>query len=104
MIVDNQTRINMLENKPGLSNTPQLVPNWKSLKLELYLIFQNVKDSAGLFKLTSAEAGKQTIINTSRKRENVLITNIDQNRLVDIKYHVKSYYATYKKKGARHKV
>ena len=55
------------------------------------MIFQNVKNSAGLFKLTSAEAGRQTIINTSRKRENVLVANIDQNRFVDIKYHVKPY-------------
>ena len=40
----------------------------------------------------------------SRKLEDRLVTNIDQNRLVDIRYRVKSCYATYKKKGARHKV
>ena len=33
-----------------------------------------------------------------------LVTNIDQNRFVDRRYHAKSCYATYKKKWARHKV
>ena len=45
-----------------------------------------------------------TIINTSRKLEDNPVTNIDQNRLDDITYHVKSCYAIYKKKGARHEV
>ena len=94
----------MSNNTPGPSNAVQLVPNPKPLKLELFLICQNVKDSPGSSKLTSTEAGRQTIISTSRKLEDGLVTNIDQNRLVDIRYHVKSYYATYKKKGARHKV
>ena len=91
----------MPNNIPGQSNDVQLVPNPQALKLELCLICQNVKNSAGWSKLTSPEAGRQT--STSRKLDG-LVTNIDQNRLVDIRYHVKSYYATYKKKGARHKV
>ena len=94
----------MSNNTPGPSNAVQLVPNPKPLKLELFLICQNVKDSPGSSKLTSTEAGRQTIISTSRKLEDGLVTNIDQNRLVDIRYHVKSYCATYKKKGARHEV
>ena len=85
----------MSNNAPGPSNAVQLVPNPKPLKLELFLICQNFKDSPGSSKLTSTETGRQTIISTSRKLE---------NRLVDIRYHVKSCYATYKKKGARHKV
>ena len=89
-------------NTPELSNAVQLVPNPKSLKLELCLICQNVKNSADWSKLTSAEAGRQT--STSRKLEVGLVTNIDRDRLVDIRYHVKSYYATYKKKEARRKV
>ena len=47
---------------------------------------------------------KAWIISTSRKLEDGLITNTDQNRLVDIRYHVKSSYTTFKKKEARHKV
>ena len=94
----------MSNNTPGPSNAVQLVPNPKPLKLELFLICQNFKDSPGSFKLTSTETGRQTIISTSRKLEDGLVTNIDQNRLVDIRYHVKSCYATCKKKGARHKV
>ena len=94
----------MSNNTPGPSNAAQLVPNPKPLKLELFLICQNVKDSPGSSKLTSTEAGRQTIISTSRKLEDSLVTNIDQNRLVDIRYYVKSCYATYKKKGGRHKV
>ena len=94
----------MSNNTPGPSNAVQLVPNPKPLKLELCLICQNVKDSAGSSKLTSTEAGRQTIISTSRKFEDDLVTNIDQNRLVDIRYHIKSCYFTYKKKGARQKV
>ena len=98
----NQTRTNMSENTRGPSNAVRLVPNPKPLKLELCLICQNVKDSAGSSKLTNTEAGRKTIISTSRKLEDDLVTNIDQNRIVDIRYHVKSCYATYKKKGARH--
>ena len=88
----------MLINTPGLSNVAQLVPNLKPLKLQLCLICQNVKDSACSSKLTSTETGRQTIISTSRKLEDGLIRNIDQNRLVDRRYHVKSCYTTYKKK------
>ena len=91
-------------NTPGPSNAVQLVPNPKPLRLELCLICQNVKDSAGSSKLTSTEAGRQKIISTSRKLDDGLVTDIDQNRFVDIRYHVKSCYATYKKKEARHKV
>ena len=94
----------MSNNTPGSSNAVQLVPNPKPLKLELCFICQNVKDSAGSSKLTSTKAGRHTIISTSRKLKDGLVTNIDQNRLVNIRYHVKSCYATYKKRGARQKV
>ena len=67
-------------NTPGPSNAVQLVPNPKPLRLELCLICQNVKDSAGSSKLTSTEAGRQKIISTSRKLNDGLVTNIDQNR------------------------
>ena len=40
----------MLNNTPGPSNAVQLVPNPKHLKLELCLICQNVKNSAGSSK------------------------------------------------------
>ena len=69
----------MSNNTPGPSNVVQLVPNLKPLKLELCLICQNVKESGGSSKLTSTEAGKQTIISTSRILEDGLVTNIDQN-------------------------
>ena len=69
----------MSNNTPGSSNAAQLLPNPKLLKLELCLICQTVKDSAGSSKL-------------------------GQNRLVDRRYHIKSCYATYKTKVARHKV
>ena len=91
-------------NTPGLSNAVQLFPNPKPLKLELCLVCQKVKDSTGSSKLTSTEAGRQTIISTSRKLEDGLVTNNDQNRFTYIRYHVKSCYTTYKKKRARHKL
>ena len=75
----------MLNNTPGPYNAVQLVLDPKPLKLELELICQNVKDSAGSSKLTSSEPGRQTIISTSRKLEDGLVTNIDQNRLVEIR-------------------
>ena len=53
--------------------------------LELCLICQNVKDSAGSSKPKTIGARRQTTINTSRKLEDGLVTNIEQNRLVDIK-------------------
>ena len=94
----------MLNNTPGLYNAVQLVLDPKPLKLELGLICQNVKDSVDSSKLTSSEPGSKTIISTNRKLEDGLVTNIDQNRLVEIRQHVKSCYATFKKKGARHEV
>ena len=87
----------MSNNTPGPSNVVQLVSNPKPLKLELCLICQNVKDSAGSSKLA-----RQRLVD--RKLEDGLVTNINENRLVDIRYHVKYCYATYKKKGAKHKV
>ena len=69
----------MSNNTPGPSNAVQLVSNPKPLKLELCLIFQKVKDNGGSSKLTSTDARRQTIISTSRKLEDGLVTNIDQN-------------------------
>ena len=69
----------MLNNTPGPSNGVQLVSNPKPLKLVLCLICQNVKDSTGSSKLTSTEAGRQTIISSSRNLEDGLVTNVDQN-------------------------
>ena len=57
----------MSNNTSGPSNDVQLVANPKSLKLELCLICQTVKNSAGSSKLTNTEAGRQTIISTNRK-------------------------------------
>ena len=94
----------MSNNTAGLCNVVQLVPNRKSLKLELCLNCQNVKERAGSSKLPSTEAYRQTIISTSRKLEDCLVTNIDQNRLVDVRYHAKSCYTTHKRKGERHEV
>ena len=74
----------MSKNTPGPSNIAQFAPNPKPLKLELCLICQNVKDSAGSSKLKTIGARRQTI-NTSRKLEDGLVTNIEQNRLVDKK-------------------
>ena len=45
LLIDNQTRRNMSENRPGPSNVVQLAPNPKPLKLELCLNCQNVQDS-----------------------------------------------------------
>ena len=67
----------MSNNTPGLSGTVQLVPNPNTLKLELCLICQTVKDSAGSYKLTITEAGRKTIIGTSRKLEDCSVRNID---------------------------
>ena len=33
-----------------------------------------------------------------------VVTSIDQNRLVDVRYHAKSCYTEYKRKGERHEV
>ena len=93
----------MSNNSPEPSNAVQLVPNPRSLKLELCIICQKNKDSHGSTKLTNTEDGRNTIISASEKIEDGLVTNIDHNNLVDIKYHLKSCYATYKRKGERHK-
>ena len=88
----------MSNNTPEPSNVVHLVPNPKPLKLELCLICQYVKGITGSSKLTSTEAGRQTIIGTTRKLKDGLVTNIDQNRFLDIRYHVNSCYATFKRK------
>ena len=57
----------------------QLVPNSKPLNLDLCVICQHVKDTKGSAKLTSTNDGQQTIINTSEKLQDGLVTRIDQN-------------------------
>ena len=49
----------MSNNTPGPPNAEELAPNPKPLKLELCLICQNVKDSAGSSKLRKSKAGRQ---------------------------------------------
>ena len=92
----------MSEETPGSSHSVQLVQDSpKPLNLDLCFICQRSKDSTGSTKLTSTEDGRNTIISTSEKLKDGLIDRIDHTQRTNIKYHVKSCYSTYKKKGNR---
>ena len=94
----------MSENTPGSSCAVSLVqnPSNSKLNLALCLICQRVKDRNGSTTLTSAVDGRQTIIDTSEKLQDGLVTGIEQSERDKINYHLKSCYSTYRKKGERH--
>ena len=70
-------------------------------------IFMQTVKKLNLWGKTAADESawiKAWIISTSRKLDDGLVTNTDQNRLVHIRYHVKLCYTMYKKKWEGHKV
>ena len=66
------------------------------------VICQKAKDSKGSDKLTSTTEGRQVIIKSSEKLQDGLFERIGIQNGDNIKYHVKTCYATYKRKGERH--
>ena len=75
----------------------------KLVNLDLCIICQHIKDNKGSDKLTSTNDGRQVIIKTSEKLQDGLVVRIDSpNEYDSIKYHVKTCYATYKKRGERY--
>lgn len=95
----------MEESSPGPSNTVQLVPSAKTLTwdFDFCIICQKEKDRNGTKKISSTANGQQIIISTSAKIEDGIYTRIAEEDHSKIKYHVKTCYATYRKKGKRPK-
>ena len=69
--------------------------------MELCIICQREKDSKGVKKLTSTEDGRNIVIKTSEKLQDGLVAGIEPNDRINIQYHLKSCYSTYRKKGER---
>ena len=93
----------MSDDSPGPSLVVQLMPEPRTKNLNLCIICQHSKDSKGTTKLTSTEEGRKVLIQTSRLLQNDVITNLPENDLSRIQYHVKTCHATYKRKGERYK-
>ena len=91
----------MSDESPGPSSSIQLVPAEKKLNLSLCVICQKVKDSSGSSKLTSTSEGRNVLYKTSKSLNDELMNNLSENDIEKIQYHVKSCYASYKRKGER---
>ena len=92
----------MSNNSPGPSNSVQLLPKPRALNLQLCILCQHVKDSKGSTKLTSTADGRRVIFDTTEMLQDGLLANVDENDSSCIHYHVKTCYATYKRRGERH--
>ena len=93
----------MSAKTPGSCHSVQLVPPPSTRNLSLCLICQHVKDSNGSSSLSSTEAGRQVIIDTSRKLNDDLLHGIESEDLKRIQYHCKGCYGPYRLKGQRYK-
>ena len=96
----------MSNESPGPSNAVQLAlksRKSRSIDLRRCIICKNVKDIKGSTKLTSTEDGRLVILKTSKKLKDGLVGDLDPDQLRNIKYHVKTCYSTYRKKGERFK-
>ena len=91
----------MSEETPGSSSSVQNPNQFSRKNVELCIICQRIKDKNGSKILTSAEKGRETVIKTSEKLDDVKIAGLEPCDLVNIQYHVDTCYGSYKKKGER---
>ena len=91
----------MSDKSPGPSSSIQLVPAETKLNLNLCIICQKIKDSSGSSKLTSTSEGRNVLLKTSQSLNDELMNNLSDHDLEKIQYHVKTCYASYKRKGER---
>ena len=93
----------MADNSPGPSSSVQFTHEQgeEVRNLELCIICQCENDNTGNSKLASTEEGRTCIINTSRLLQDDLLNNVTENELSTIKYHSRTCFSTYRKKGER---
>ena len=91
----------MSDKSPGPSSSIQLVPAERKLNLNLRILCQKIKDSSGSSKLTSTSEGRNVLLKTSQSLNDELMNNLSDHDLAKIQYHVKTYYASHKRKGER---
>ena len=88
-------------SSPGSSSSVQLVPEKKKKNINLCIICQcnkYVKDST---KLTSTPEGRNHVILTSRTLQDEYLFGLTDGDWLNIRYHVKSCYAKYKRSWER---
>ena len=88
-------------SSPGSSSFVQLVPEKKKRNINLCIICQCKKDVKGSTKLTSTPEGRNHIILTSRTLQDEFLFGLTDADLFNIRYHVKSRFAKYKRSGER---
>ena len=93
----------MSNESPGPSSAIQLVPAERKLNLNLCIICQKIKDSSGSSKLTSTREGRNVLLKTSQSLNvnDELMNNLSDHDLEKIQYHVKTCYASHKRKSER---
>ena len=91
----------MSDKSPGPSSSIQLVPAERKLNLNLRILCQKIKDSSGSSKLTSTSEGRNVLLKTSQSLNDELMNNLSDHDLEKIQYHVKTCYASHKRKSER---
>ena len=88
----------MSDKSPGPSSSIELVPAETKLNLNLCIICQKIKDSSGSSKLTSTSEGRNVLLKTFQSLNDELMNNLSDHDLEKTQYHVKTCYASYKKR------
>ena len=83
-------------SSPGL-----LLAKWKKLNLEGCIICQNICDSRGSKKLTSADNRRRNLMEYSNTLQDNLLHGTDEHNLERIKYHVAFCYSNHNRKCDR---
>ena len=79
----------------------ELVSKPKKNNIELCIICQKVRDSNQNTKLTTTPDGRDMVIKTSKILPDDTLYRLNETDLKKIQYHVKTYYARYKKDRER---
>ena len=91
----------MSDSSPGPSQSILLVSEARKRDSQLCIICQRKKDAQSSTKLTSTPDGRRVIIQTSQLLQDELLIGLSDTERLQMKYHVKSCYARYKRIGAR---
>ena len=95
------TTLKVTMNVSGSPKPLPIVSKKKKKDLKKCIICQNSKDKKGESKLTCAEAGRNVITEASKSLKDDLLHGMRDADITNIKYHVNTCYANYRKKKER---
>ena len=75
-------------SQSGTPDSVQLIPGTKKPDVNKCILCQKVKGRQGNKKLTKTDDGQRKIIDKSKQLKNTIRSNLSENELKNIKYHV----------------